>query len=110
MTVVVRKVATVTDKGQTTVPKSVREALGLSSGDRISFSIDENRTVSVERHEDDAADPVITGFLDFLAKDMRDNPDKSILDIPPALRDRIAAMTAGMAVDLDETIEGDVDL
>ncbi len=29
--------ATLTSKGQLTVPKSVREALGLESGDRIEF-------------------------------------------------------------------------
>lgn len=110
MTVVVRKVATVTEKGQTTVPKSVRDALGLSHGDRIIFSIDENRRVSIERHEEDAVDPVIEGFLEFLAKDMRDHPEKSIAEIPDALRSRIERLTQGMAVDLDAPIEGDVDI
>lgn len=110
MTVVVRKVATVTEKGQTTVPKSVRDALGLGHGDRIAFSIDENRRVSIERDEADEADPVIESFLDFLAKDMQANPERQIADIPDALRSRIERLTKGMAVDLDAPIEGDVDV
>jgi antitoxin PrlF len=110
MTVVVRKVATVTEKGQTTVPKSVRDALGLGHGDRIAFSIDENRRVSIERDEADEADPVIESFLEFLAEDMRNHPERSIADIPDTLRSRIERLTQGMTVDLDAPIEGDVDI
>lgn len=110
MTVVVRKVATVTEKGQTTVPKSVREALGLGHGDRIAFSIDENSRVSIERDETEAADPVIESFLEFLAKDMRNHPDASISEIPDTLRARMARLTKGMTVDLDAPMDGDVDM
>ena len=31
--------ATLTSKGQTTIPKSIREALGLKSGDRMTFTL-----------------------------------------------------------------------
>lgn len=110
MTVVVRKVATVTEKGQTTVPKSVRDALGLGHGDRIAFSIDENRRVSIERDEAEETDPVIESFLTFLAKDMHAHPERSIADIPDALRNRIERLTLGMAVDLDAPIDGEVDI
>lgn len=37
--------ATVTSKGQTTIPKEVRERLNLHSGDRIDFTIHENGEV-----------------------------------------------------------------
>ena len=86
-------------KGQTTVPKSVRDALGLGHGDRIAFSIDENRRVSVERDEADEADPVIESFLAFLAKDMRDHPGRSIAEIPDALRARIHRLTGADPAD-----------
>ncbi|CAN5833007.1 AbrB/MazE/SpoVT family DNA-binding domain-containing protein [soil metagenome] len=38
----------VTSKGQITVPKAVREALALRQGDRMSFLIHDDGTVTVE--------------------------------------------------------------
>jgi AbrB family looped-hinge helix DNA binding protein len=38
-------VATLTSKGQVTIPKRVREQLQLQSGDRVDFRIDEDGTV-----------------------------------------------------------------
>lgn len=40
--------ATLTSKGQITVPKPVREALGVRPGDRLAFHIHEDGTVTVE--------------------------------------------------------------
>ena len=37
--------ARVTSKGQVTVPKAVREALGVSNGDAIIFRIEGNRAI-----------------------------------------------------------------
>ncbi len=37
--------AKITSKGQITIPKPVREALGLAAGDRVVFRIDEQRAV-----------------------------------------------------------------
>ena len=37
--------AKVTSKGQVTVPKAVREALGIRSGDAIVFRVDGNRVL-----------------------------------------------------------------
>lgn len=39
--------ATVTSKGQTTIPKSVREAAGLQAGDRIHFAVLADGTIIV---------------------------------------------------------------
>jgi AbrB family looped-hinge helix DNA binding protein len=38
----------ITEKGQITVPKAVRETLALHPGDRISFVIHDDGTVTVE--------------------------------------------------------------
>ena len=37
--------ATITSKGQTTIPKEVRSAANLKSGDRIHFAVLENGTI-----------------------------------------------------------------
>lgn len=34
--------ATITSKGQITIPKDIRSQLGLESGDRIAFSVDDD--------------------------------------------------------------------
>ncbi len=39
--------STVTSKGQTTIPKEVRVAANLKSGDRIHFTVLEDRTIIV---------------------------------------------------------------
>jgi len=110
MASLLKKISTITEKGQTTIPKPVREALGVDYGGRIAFYIDENRRVSIEREDDVAEDPVIEEFLAFLARDMRSHPERAVVDIPAGLRGRIDALTEGMAEDLDAPIEGDVAL
>jgi antitoxin PrlF len=40
--------ATLTTKGQVTIPKEVREHLGVDTGDRLSFVVQEDGTVVVE--------------------------------------------------------------
>jgi antitoxin PrlF len=37
--------ATLTSKGQTTIPKEIRESLGLKAGDRMTFTLMPDRTV-----------------------------------------------------------------
>jgi antitoxin PrlF len=39
---------TLTSKGQVTIPKEIRDALGLAPGDRILFRVKENGEVVVE--------------------------------------------------------------
>lgn len=40
---------TLTVKGQVTIPKRVRDALGLKPGDRVAFEVDERGQVVVRR-------------------------------------------------------------
>ena len=37
------KITTITSKGQVTIPKAVRDALGLKPGDKIEFWVDDGR-------------------------------------------------------------------
>jgi antitoxin PrlF len=50
------EVCTMTAKGQTTVPKAIRQALGLGYGGRIVFRV-ENGTVSVHAASESERDP-----------------------------------------------------
>ena len=40
--------ATLTSKGQITLPKQIREVMGVSAGDHISFRVQENGKIYVE--------------------------------------------------------------
>lgn len=111
MAALLKEDSTISAKGQTTVPKSVRQALGVRTGDRITYVVDEQHRVYVEKAAvAQAEDPVIGRFLDFLAQDMAKRPDKSVAPFPTALLERAVALTEGMIVDLDAEIEGDVSI
>ena len=103
---VFEEICTITAKGQTTIPKTVRQALGVSYGARIAFRI-ENGTVTIHPADDDASDPALAPFLDLLARDIASRPE-ALVPLPKALLARIERLTAGVAVDLDAPIEGDV--
>ncbi len=105
---VFEEVSTITSKGQTTVPKSVRQALGLSEGDQIAFRVDDSG-VTVRRAESPDDDPAIAAFLTFLAKDLEANPER-LQTLSPDIVARMAELTKRMTFDPDAPIEGDVDL
>ncbi|MEM9276393.1 MAG: type II toxin-antitoxin system PrlF family antitoxin, partial [Cyanobacteria bacterium P01_F01_bin.143] len=66
--------STLTDRYQTTVPASVRKALGLNKRDKISYTIEPDGKVVMSRAEKQENDPVLEKFLNFLARDMEENP------------------------------------
>ena len=104
----VQGISTIDPKGRATVPKAVRQALGVSTGDQIAFQIEGN-SVSVRRVEAMDTDPAIGQFLAFLAKDIQAHPDK-VTSMAPALRARIGALTQDMDIDFNASIDGEVDL
>lgn len=108
MAAMLEEISTITAKGQTTVPKSVRTALGVDYGGKIAFRVNE-RGVSVHRAEVDNEDPVIDRFLAFLADDITRRPE-AVTALTPALVERLALLTEDVKVDLEAPIDGDVDL
>lgn len=108
MPALLEEISTITAKGQTTIPKSVRQALGVDYGGKIAFRVDDNG-VSVHRADPEHNDPAIDGFLSFLADDVRRRPE-ALAALTPALAERITALTKGVAANLDAPIDGDVDL
>lgn len=107
MPVAIEEISTITAKGQTTVPKAVRQALGVDCGGRIAFRIS-GKGVTVVRADGDE-DPAIDEFLGFLARDIKDHPER-IKAIAPDLAARIAGLTAGISSEPDEAIDGEVAL
>lgn len=99
--------STLTDRFQTTVPSSVRQALKLNRRDRIHYLIRDNGEVVLSRAQTEAdEDPVMTRFLTFLEHDIQQHPER----IQPVTSDTFAEakrLTAGIQVNLDDVLSDD---
>lgn len=103
----VRESSKITAKGQTTVPKVVRQALGVSYGGTITYVVDEGDVRLLAAAEEET-DPVLDGFLAFLARDMARDPS-TIAAFPADLAARMKALSAGLDMD-EDGIDGPVTL
>ena len=99
--------ATVTSKGQITLPKPIRQALGVTIGGKVAFDLRHGEVVVTRADEAEHQDPAIAAFLGVLERDIR--AGKHMNTLPEALAQAMLA-DAGHAVNLDETIDGDVAL
>ncbi len=96
--------ATITDRGQTTVPAAIRKMLDLGKRDRVVFrSLPDGTVVLAKQISDEKLDPVIGKFLAFLAKDMTSAPNR-IKPVPRDLVNRGKELVEDMTVDLDEAL------
>ena len=67
--------STLTDRYQTTVPETVRQALNLGKRDKIRYAILPDGSVRISRGGDTTGeDPVMMRFLEFLAADIESHP------------------------------------
>ena len=105
---VIEEVCTITAKGQTTVPKAIRQALGVSYGGRIIFRI-EDGTVSIHASAEPEEDPALRPFLTLLERDIATRPE-ALVPLTPELATRMAAATEGVEADPDAPIEGEAAL
>lgn len=96
--------ATLTSKGQITLPKAIRQALGVTMGGKVSFEL-RGGEVIVSRADAEHEDPAIGAFLHLLEKDIRQG--KHVGNLPDDLAQAMLA-NLGHPVDLDEDIEGEV--
>ena len=97
--------STLTDKYQTTIPDSIRKALNLKKRDKIRFALKSDGTVTLTRAAPAGNDePPITQFLQLLAEEMAAHPER-IRALSPALVKRARALTKGIKVKLDTTLE-----
>ncbi len=104
---IIHEIATMTAKGQITLPKAIRQALGVDIGTKVAFELHENGRVVVSRADAEHEDPAIGGFLDLLASDIQ--AGRHIQGLPDDLVQDMLDH-AGHKVRLDEDIDGDVDL
>lgn len=100
--------SSLTSKGQTTVPKPVRQALGLNEGDKIAYEV-AGGDVILRRADNSRDDPAIMAFLGFLARDIQRNPGH-VRALPPDLAKHIEALVGDIQNDPADAIEGEVDL
>ena len=82
--------STLTSKGQITIPKEVRDRLGVREGDRIVFQLDEQGRVVLLP---DIQDP-LAGLLGILRHRARDRP-ATIEEMKEAIRNRTAEKFGG---------------
>lgn len=89
-----------TERHQTTIPASIRDALRLTGGDRIHYKLLSTGDVLISRYRETEGDHVMQPFLNFLAQDMMNNPQS----IKPLDLSRGYELVAGMDVNLDDEI------
>jgi antitoxin PrlF len=92
--------STLTDRYQTTVPDSVRKALGLNKRDKISYAIQPDGTALISRVDQTESDPILGKFLNFLAQDVEKNP-QHLQAISSDLVSRVQSLVFDVDLDLD---------
>ena len=102
----IHEVATLTSKGQLTLPKSIRQALGVTTGGKVAFDLREGEVV-VTRADAEHEDPAIGAFLRLLEADIR--AGRHVQSLPEELARSVLA-NAGHLMNPDEDIEGEVAL
>ncbi len=102
----VHEEATVTSKGQITLPKPIRDALGVDTGGKVAFDLMGSEIV-ISRVSEQHEDPAILGFLSLLEKDIQSG--QHINSLP---YDLVGSMlnALGQPADFNEDIIGDVAL
>lgn len=102
----IHEIATLTSKGQITLPKPIRQALGVETGGKVAFDLRDGQVV-VTRVGVNEDDPAIGSFLDLLETDIRTG--RHVGAIPDELA-RAMLTNAGRSFEHHEEIEGDVEL
>jgi antitoxin PrlF len=98
--------ATITKRGQTTVPAAIRKALQVGGSGGIVYRLEDSGQVSLVRKESAEADPVIGNFLSFLATDMMARPE-SLRPVTAAWLDGLNELVKGVEFDMDAPLSED---
>jgi antitoxin PrlF len=107
MAAIIEETSTITAKGQTTVPKAVRQVLGVDCGGKIAYRI-ENGLVTVLNPQAENRDPALAAFLTLIERDIA--AGRHVGDLPAGVAAAMRRAVKQVQVDLDEKLEGDVAL
>ncbi len=95
-----------TDRYQTTIPNTIRKALGLNKQDKIHYTVQANGSVIMSRAEKKENDPIIEKFLEFLSNDLESNP-QNIKALDADLVKRFDKLDLNTDVDLDAKLSAE---
>lgn len=101
----IHELATLTSKGQITLPKPIRQALGVDIGGKIAFDLHEDGNITVRRADNEHKDPAIGAFLNLLTQDIQ--AGKHIQSLPTELLQAMEQQ-ASYKASPDDNIDGDV--
>ena len=103
--IVLEERSKITDKNQTTVPKRVRERLGVGPGDEIVYRVSDDGSILVEsavQADDEAA---VDAFLQFISNDIKRRPG-AVTPMTQEDFERLQALVGGVEADLDDDFSG----
>lgn len=92
--------STLTDRYQTTIPEPIRKALGLNKRDKIRYTIQSDGQVVISRADLTESDPILGEFLNFLAEDIKNNPQR-LETLSSDLVSRVQSLVCDVDLDLD---------
>ncbi len=102
----IHEVATLTSKGQITLPKSIRQVLGVDTGGKVAFDLRGSEVV-VTRADAEHEDPAIAAFLALPARDIK--AGRNIRGLPEDLA-RTMLEHAGHKLVLGDDFDEDVEI
>ena len=98
--------ATITERGQTTIPAAIRKMLGVSKGSIVFKGMPDGTVIIEPKPEEPEEDPAIAKFLEFLERDIANNP-QNLVPFTKEFMDRVDRLVAGVEVDMDAPLEDD---
>lgn len=93
----------ITRRNQTTLPASVRKALGVKGADTIEYVIEADRVVMVKYDEPEHTDMVVQAFLKFVESDMIAQPSR-LQPITKKWSSDLEKLVGHIDIDLNESI------
>ena len=98
--------AKITERGQITVPAAIRKMLGVDKGVVVFKGMPDGTVVIEPKLEEPEDDPVLAKFLEFLARDIENNPQK-LVPLTQEMLDESYRLVGNIDIDLDAPLEDD---